>query len=57
MYHPDDIDQAIHARQQRYRHEAYFDRLPTRSLRRVLGMRLIRLGTALGGAHVPRSQS
>ena len=57
MYHPDDLDQAIHARQQRYRHEAYLDRLPHRSLRRSLGLRLIQLGTALGGSKVTRTQS
>lgn len=57
MYHPDDLAQAIHARQQRYHHEAYLDRLPARSLRRALGIRLIQLGTALGGSQVTRTQS
>ncbi len=57
MYHPDDLAQAIHARQQRYHHEAYLDRLPARSLRQALGIRLIQLGTALGGSQVTRTQS
>lgn len=57
MYHPDDLDQAIHARQQRYQHEAYLDRLPVRTLRQVLGWKLVRLGTALGGTQLTRTQS
>jgi hypothetical protein len=57
MYHPDDLDQAIHARQERFRHEVYLDRLPNRSLRKSLGWRLIQLGAALGGSQVTRPQS
>lgn len=57
MYHPDDLDQVIHTRQQRYRHQAYLDRLSARSLRQSLGLRLIQLGTALGGSQVTRTQS
>lgn len=57
MYHPDDLDQAIHARQQRYRHEAYIDRLPGRTLRQTLGWKLVQLGTALGGSQVTRTQT
>ena len=57
MYHPDDLDQAIHARQQRYRHEAYLNRLQGRTLRQTLGWRLVQLGTALGGSQVTRTQN
>lgn len=57
MYHPDDINQAIHARQERLRHEVYLDRLPHLSLRKSLGLRLIQLGTALGGSQATRPQS
>ena len=57
MYHPDDIDQAIHARQERFRHEVYVNHLPRRSLRKSLALRLIQLGTALGGSQETRTQS
>jgi hypothetical protein len=57
MYHPDDLDQAIHARQARFRHQAYVDRLAHRSLRTLLGRRLIQLGTALSGSQVTRTHS
>ncbi len=57
MYHPDDLDQAIHARQQRYRHEAYLDQLPHRTLRHVIGRRLVQLGMAMGGSQLTRTTS
>jgi hypothetical protein len=50
MYHPDDLDQAIQARQQRYRHQAYQDRREVRRWRQSIGSRLVRLGEALGGS-------
>lgn len=57
MHHPDALYQAVEARQQRYRHEVYQDRLASRPLRRILGRRLIQVGTALGGSQPTRTNT